>query len=156
MFGVETRDAAVRRELYALVRRMGGVPFAVKAESKALYHSAGTLASPLLVAAITAARDTAELAGLDKRAASKFVQSLVEATLANAFARGTQQSFSGPFARGDAETIRLHLRVLEKHPMVAGVYRALAQYAIEALPVKNRSSLERAVAEGSPRARRIK
>src|SRR6185312_9478836 len=29
MFGVEAREAAVRRDLSALVRRMGGIPFSV-------------------------------------------------------------------------------------------------------------------------------
>ena len=67
MFGIEARDAAVRRELSALVQRMGGVPFAVKAETKALYHAAGTCVSPLLVSAIMAAVETARLAGLVTR-----------------------------------------------------------------------------------------
>src|SRR6185312_6297745 len=35
MFGVEAREAAVGRELFALARRLGGVPFAVKPEGKA-------------------------------------------------------------------------------------------------------------------------
>ena len=45
-------------------------------------------------------------------------------------------SFSGPIARGDIETIRLHLQSLEPHPMVAAVYRSLALYALEVLPAE--------------------
>lgn len=146
MFGVEARDAAVRRELFALVRRMGGVPFAVKAETKALYHAAGVFASPLLVSAIRAATETAELAGLDAKTASAWVRALVEATVTNVFARGTERSFSGPFARGDAETVALHLEALVEHPILADVYRSLARHAIAVLPVKNRRALEKAVA----------
>jgi predicted short-subunit dehydrogenase-like oxidoreductase (DUF2520 family) len=146
MFGIEAREAAVRRELSALVRQMGGVPFAVKAETKALYHAAGIFASPLLVSAITAAMETAELAGLDAKTATAWVRALVEATVANVFARGPARSFSGPFARGDAETIDLHLQALAEHPILADVYRSLARHAIAALPVKNRRALEKAVA----------
>lgn len=145
IFGVEARDAAVRRELNALVRRLGGVPFAVKAETKALYHAAGVMASPLLAAKLTAAMETARLAGLDKKTAAKWVRALAEATLKNVFERGPERSFSGPFARGDAETIHLHLEALEAHPVLADVYWALGRYAVTRLPVKRRSELEKVI-----------
>jgi predicted short-subunit dehydrogenase-like oxidoreductase (DUF2520 family) len=145
MFGVEARDAAVRRELFALVRRLDGVPFALKAEKKALYHAAGIFASPLLVAELTAAIETARLAGLRDKTAQAWVKALAEVTVANVFARGAEKSFSGPFARGDAETIRLHLQALAEHPILADVYRSLARQAMETLPVKNRVALEKAV-----------
>jgi predicted short-subunit dehydrogenase-like oxidoreductase (DUF2520 family) len=118
----------------------------VKAETKALYHAAGSFASPLLVSAITAATETAELAGLDAKTATVWARALVEATVANVFARGAERSFSGPFARGDAATIDLHLRALAEHPILADVYRSLARHAIATLPVKNRRALEKAVA----------
>jgi predicted short-subunit dehydrogenase-like oxidoreductase (DUF2520 family) len=152
MFGVEARDAAVRRELNALVRRLGGVPFAMKAETKALYHAAGIFASPLLAAKLTAAMETARLAGLDKKTAAKWVRALAEATVKNVFERGPERSFSGPFARGDAETIHLHLEALEAHPVLADVYLALGRYAVTRLPVKRRGDLERAL--GGPAKRR--
>jgi predicted short-subunit dehydrogenase-like oxidoreductase (DUF2520 family) len=153
MFGVEARDAEVRRELNALVRRLGGVPFAMKAEGKALYHAAGMFASPLLVAELTAAMETARLAGLSDKTAQAWVRALAEVTVRNVFARGAAKSFSGPFARGDAETIRLHLQALEEHPILADVYRSLARQALEALPVKNRPPLEKAI--GQRRVHRI-
>jgi predicted short-subunit dehydrogenase-like oxidoreductase (DUF2520 family) len=157
MFGVEAKDAAVRSELSALVRRMGGDPFAMKAETKALYHAAGVMASPLVVTQLVAAMETAEAAGLDKKSAAKWVRVLTEATLRNVFGVGAERSFSGPFARGDAETIRLHLRALQEHPILADVYRSLARYAVESryaektLPVKNRDALKKVIRAGSRR-----
>lgn len=145
MFGIEAREPSVRRELSALTRRMGGVPFAVKPEAKALYHAAGVMASPLLVSALTAATATARLAGLDEKTAANWVRALAEATAANVFARGPGASFSGPFARGDAATITLHLEALAEHPILADVYRSLARHAIAALPVRNRRALHKAV-----------
>lgn len=151
MFGVEARDAVVRRELHALVRRLGGVPFTVKAEAKALYHAAGVMASPLLVAELAATMETANLAGLDKKTAAKWVQALADASVKNLFTHGPEQSFSGPFARGDAGTIDLHLAALEAHPVLADVYRALGRYAVERLPVKKQTELKRTLGKTGKR-----
>jgi predicted short-subunit dehydrogenase-like oxidoreductase (DUF2520 family) len=141
LFGVEAEHAATRRTLHSLVRRLGGRPFDLRSETKALYHAAGTLASPLLVSALTAAIEAAQHAGLDQQTAMRWVQSLAQPTTRNLFSRGPAKSFSGPFARGDAETIRLHLMALEAHPLLAAVYRALGEQALKSLPVKNAKAL---------------
>ena len=141
LYGVETADATARRRLFAMLRTLGGDPFAIAPGSKHLYHAAGTLASPLLVSAFTAAAETARLAGIAPAAAAKMAAVLAGATLQNIEQRGAAQSFSGPFARGDAGTIKLHLQALAAHPVLAGVYRALALQALEALPVRERESI---------------
>lgn len=141
LFGVETEDPACRRRLRQLVRALGGEPFAIGAESKVLYHAASTMASPLLVSALTAAEEMARLAGLSRNVAAKMTGVLAEATLSNLHRHGAAKSFSGPLARGDAGTIRLHLEALGKHPQLAGVYRALASHALERLPVKQRETI---------------
>lgn len=155
MFGVEASDAVTRRTLFALVRRIGGVSFAIRPENKAVYHAAGTFASPLLVSTLTAAMEAASLAGLDQATATVWVKALAEATVANVFQRGPRQSFSGPFARGDAHTIHLHLRALEQHPILTDVYCSLARHAIAALPVKHRRELEQAVATPTDPAHKL-
>ena len=141
-FGVEAEEAGTRRILHSVVRKLGGKPFALRSKDKAMYHAAGTLASPLLVSALTAAMETARLAGLEEKTARRWVQSLAEPTARNVFSRGALKSFSGPFARGDAETIRLHLQTLESHPILAAVYRSLADEAVKSLPVKNAEALD--------------
>jgi predicted short-subunit dehydrogenase-like oxidoreductase (DUF2520 family) len=156
MFGIEAEEVAVRRELSVLARLLGGVPFAVKPERKALYHAAGVMASPLLVSALAAAMETARLAGLDQKTSAAWVRTLAEATAANVFARGPLSSFSGPFARGDAATITLHLEALAEHPILADVYRSLARYAIATLPVKNPEALLNAMDAGVGGMRKLK
>jgi predicted short-subunit dehydrogenase-like oxidoreductase (DUF2520 family) len=141
-FGIEA-DVGSRRILNALVRRIGGRPLPIKSGSKALYHAVGVLASPLLVSHLVAIQQAAALAGFSRRQARTLMEPIVRATLDNVFLRGTEKSFSGPIARGDVETIRLHLRALEPHPMLAGVYRALALYAVETLPSPGRRELRR-------------
>ena len=145
LFAVETANPATRRTLHSLVRKLGGKPFDINSENKALYHAAGTLASPLVVSELTAAIETARLAGLDSKTAARWVESLARATAKNVFARGPARSFSGPFARGDAGTIRLHLQALQAHPMLADIYRSLAVHALGALPVQNAQALVEAL-----------
>jgi predicted short-subunit dehydrogenase-like oxidoreductase (DUF2520 family) len=139
-FGVEA-EAASRRILNALVRQIGGRPFAIKAASKALYHAASVLSSPLLVSHLAAAQHAAGLAGFSPSQVRRLIEPIARATLDNFFLRGPGKSFSGPIARGDAATIRLHLKALEPHPILAGVYRSLALYALEALPAPGKKAL---------------
>lgn len=143
-FAVES-DASTRRVLNEIVRRIGGRPFAMEAAGKSLYHAVGTLASPLLVSHLVAAQQAAVLAGFTPREARRMVEPIVRATLDNVFSRGAARSFSGPMARGDAQTIRLHLKALKPHPMLAGVYRSLALYALETLPAAGKKTLRQAL-----------
>ena len=99
-FGVEA-DAASRRILNAIVRQIGGRPFAIKAASKALYHAVGVLSSPLLVSHLAAAHEAAALAGFTPRQARRLIEPIARATLDNFFLSGPGKSFSGPIARGD-------------------------------------------------------
>ncbi|GGH16529.1 Rossmann-like and DUF2520 domain-containing protein [Silvibacterium dinghuense] len=147
LFGIEAADRPTRSTIEKLVKRLGGVPFVVDGKKKALYHAAATMASPLLVAALTAARDAARLAGLDEETAKAWVAALAVPTVGNVAARGAENSFSGPFARGDAETIHLHLQALAAHPILTAVYRSLAREALAALPVRNRPALAEALEE---------
>ena len=144
LFGVEA-EPAVRRKLFKLVRKLGGKPFAIPSKNKALYHAATTLASPLLVSALSTALAAARKAGLSTREAKSLIEPLAKATVRNFFERGAEKSFSGPFARGDAPTIDLHLRALARHPILAGVYRALARQAVSSLPVREPENLSRVI-----------
>ena len=141
-FGIEA-DAAGRRMLNPIIRSMRGRPFSIPAGHKALYHAVGMFSSPLLVSHLAAALQTAELAGFSPRQALALMEPIARATMDNFFERGAGRSFSGPIARGDAETIRLHLRALEPHPMLAGVYRSLALNALQIVPPSERRKLRR-------------
>ncbi|HLH36491.1 MAG TPA: Rossmann-like and DUF2520 domain-containing protein [Alloacidobacterium sp.] len=144
MFAVEAEEE-IAADLEVLVRKLGGEPFLIASEKKALYHAAATMASPLLLSEVAAAMAAAKAAGLADELAAKWVGALVQTTVRNFAARGVEGSFSGPFARGDAETIRLHLQVLGAHPMLKEIYGVLAKYAVEHLPVLRRDELKEVV-----------
>jgi predicted short-subunit dehydrogenase-like oxidoreductase (DUF2520 family) len=154
LFAVESGPRQARK-LTTLVRKLGGTPLRIDSESKVLYHAAATMASPLLVSALQAAVATGELAGLTRRGADAVVSVLARTTVQNFFARGEARSFSGAFARGDAETVELHLRALLEHPTLHRTYLALARNAVESLPVRNGLELER-VLDSADSERRVR
>jgi predicted short-subunit dehydrogenase-like oxidoreductase (DUF2520 family) len=150
-FAVETENNSARRKLNKIVRELGGSPFPLHTGSKAIYHAAGTLSSPLLLATVVAAEQLAIRTGLPPHTARKMVGRIAKATVENYIAQGAGKSFSGPFARGDFQTIALHLRALQQHPSLARVYRELAWYALEHLPSRNRQEIERLLAVPRPK-----
>ena len=143
-FAVEAHGR-LRTKLFALVRELGGAPFAIRAEGKALYHAAAVMASPLLVSLAAAAVETTRAGGLSEREAKSLLQPIMTATLASFFSQGGPKSFSGPFARGDAKTVSLHLEALASHPQLGRIYRSLALHALDTLPVEHRNELKRSL-----------
>jgi predicted short-subunit dehydrogenase-like oxidoreductase (DUF2520 family) len=148
-FGVETADEATRRELFALVRRLGGRPFAIDGRGKAIYHAGAMFGSPLLVATLAAGVRAMGEAGIAKEEALALLGPMAAATVANVQKQGMARSFSGPLARGDAATLKLHREALKKHPLVAHVYESLARLAIEDMPSANRAGIQAALDDGS-------
>ena len=144
-FAVEATGAVALR-LEKLVRQMGGQPFRLPAAGKALYHAAAVMASPLLVSLAAAARETVMRAGLSGEQADALLEPIMTATVKNFFRDGAAHSFSGPFARGDAKTVSLHLEALQPHPFQQAVYAALALHAMHVLPVVNRRALRKLLA----------
>ncbi len=69
-------------------------------------------------------------------------------TLRNYLKQDAASAFSGPLVRGDVATIRKHLAELKKLPEARQVYIALARASLNALPVKNRRSIERELSRG--------
>jgi predicted short-subunit dehydrogenase-like oxidoreductase (DUF2520 family) len=66
----------------------------------------------------------------------------VRQTIDNCFHSSPQQAFSGPVRRGDVETIRKHLKVLNRQPYSSEVYRALIKIALRDLPSAKTEQIE--------------
>jgi predicted short-subunit dehydrogenase-like oxidoreductase (DUF2520 family) len=148
-FGVEAVDEATRNPLFGLVRRLGGKPFAIDGRGKAMYHAGAMFGSPLLVATLAAGVRAMKEAGIPEREALALLGPMAAATVANVQKRGMERSFSGPLARGDAATVKVHRKALKKHPLVAHVYESLARLAAEDLPLANRAAIQAALGGSS-------
>jgi predicted short-subunit dehydrogenase-like oxidoreductase (DUF2520 family) len=151
-FGVEAQERSLRRMLFQLVRQLGGKPFTVPSEGKALYHAAGMFASPLLTSLMTGAATCLRAAGIDHQQAERLLGPLAAATVANMMREGLRQSLSGPWARGDVSTVKLHLQALQPHPLLAETYRNLAVLALDSLPTHDTEALSELLTAETPAA----
>jgi predicted short-subunit dehydrogenase-like oxidoreductase (DUF2520 family) len=144
-FAVEADDHATQRRLFLLVQRIGGIPFAIKSEGKAMYHAAAMFGSPFVVSTLAAGVNVMRAAGLSEREALALLGPIAAATVANVQKQGLARSFSGPLARGDWATLKLHRKALQGHPLEARIYESLARLAAIDLPSKDHSAIEKAL-----------
>jgi predicted short-subunit dehydrogenase-like oxidoreductase (DUF2520 family) len=130
-------DPEAVRALRAFVRAIGGKPLEVRSDRKALYHAGAVFASNYVVAALEAALRLFERAGVERGAALEALLPLAEGTLANARTRGVPGALTGPAERGDAETVRRHVRALRRHaPGLSRAYAEMGRVAVEAARAK--------------------
>ncbi len=141
-FALEGDPKAVRAAR-GIVLNLRGQPFTIRKQQKQAYHAWGMFASPLLTALLAATERVAGAAGVSRKAARKRMLPILSQTLANYARLGAPGAFSGPIARGDVATVEKHLSILLGVPGAREVYVALAREALQDLPAKNRSALQK-------------
>ncbi len=108
----------------SLVVEMGAEPVRIAEDVRPLYHAALAHGANHLVTLVRDCVETLERAGI--RPAERLVAPLLSAALDNALRHG-DRALTGPVARGDVDTVRLHLRELGAvDPDLAETYRVLA------------------------------
>jgi predicted short-subunit dehydrogenase-like oxidoreductase (DUF2520 family) len=112
-----------------LARRIGARPWRIGARDKPLYHAAATAAAGGSATLVALAAEAARAAGMPPGRALAAMAALSEEAVENVVSRGFAEGLTGPLARGDAGTLRLHRRALRRVPALAGAYRALAEAA---------------------------
>ncbi|BBZ30616.1 oxidoreductase [Mycolicibacterium madagascariense] len=136
-FGITAADEVGSAVAQSLVLEIGGEPFGVREEDRALYHAAlahgGNHLTTVLLDAVEALRSALrgqELLGQEAVGdapggiAERVIGPLARASLENALQRG-QAALTGPVARGDAAMVTAHLRALESvDSALAQAYRA--------------------------------
>jgi predicted short-subunit dehydrogenase-like oxidoreductase (DUF2520 family) len=140
-------DVAAIRVARRMVRELGAESFVLLAGRKSAYHAWATMTSPLLVAYLVTLEEAGRQAGLSRERARRMSLPIILQTLANYGRRGPANAFSGPFIRGDSETVAKHLALLQESPSIRAVYVALARVALARLPAGNRRELEKLLAE---------
>jgi len=138
-------DRRASRVARQIVRALGGQAHPIPKQYKAAYHAWATFASPLFTALLATTERVAGTAQIDRAQARRRMIPILMQTLANYAQYGAAGGFSGPIVRGDVDTVRRHLRVLSRTPAARDVYTALAQAALEYLPVKDKHALKRAL-----------
>lgn len=135
-----------------LASSMGCPVINVPEQWRPVYHAAAVTASNYLSPLLDAACRMLEKAGVSYEEALPALVPLVEGTLANIKELGLEASVTGPIARGDVETIDLHLRALddEDRRLYVTFGRELTRLVGPGLPEDaRRALLERFDEEGS-------
>jgi predicted short-subunit dehydrogenase-like oxidoreductase (DUF2520 family) len=136
-FGITAADEVGYAVAQSLVLEIGGEPFRVREDARALYHAALAHAGNHVITvvldaveALRAALRGQELLGQELVGdgpgglAERVIAPLARASLENALRRG-QSALTGPVARGDAAAVSRHLLALaETDPDLAQAYRA--------------------------------
>jgi predicted short-subunit dehydrogenase-like oxidoreductase (DUF2520 family) len=115
----------------ALATDLGGIPFRITAEHKALYHAAACVASNYLVTLVDTASEIMAACGFGREDAFHLLTPLLRGTGKNLSALGPELALTGPIARGDLRTVRKHLQALtELPPEISEIYRVLGQRTV--------------------------
>jgi predicted short-subunit dehydrogenase-like oxidoreductase (DUF2520 family) len=122
---VSGSSPAARGLAGAYAEQLGMEPFAVPDEARVAYHAAAVIASNFLVALKESAADLLERSGIE--GGRDLLTPLVLRTAANWAERG-DGALTGPIARGDDQTVELHLAALREHaPELVPLYEVLAE-----------------------------
>ncbi len=125
-FGVAGDPEAVRAA-ETLVSRLGAFSFPLPGgENLAPYHAAAAVASNFVTALLDLSERLFGEAGIGEKDARRALVPLARAALDNVSERGPVEGLTGPFRRGDVETVRKHLEALKKlGPKELRAYAAL-------------------------------
>jgi predicted short-subunit dehydrogenase-like oxidoreductase (DUF2520 family) len=132
-FAIEGDRVAVRAARL-IAGRLGGRPVAIRKPDKPAYHLFATLICPLLISLLASSEKVGMLAGLSPAEARVRMLPIIRQTISNYRQFGPSVAFTGPFVRGDVETVRLQLKALSHAAAIKGVYVSLAQAALQNLP----------------------
>ncbi len=111
----------------SLARLLGANPVNISRPTKAPYHLGAAVVSNFIVTLFGMANEILVTAGFTDLTAEELYGSLAENTVDNIRALGPGSSLTGPIARGDTDTIELHLEFMREHlPQMMPVYSSLA------------------------------
>lgn len=108
-----------------IVSALGGRPIVVPPALRPVYHAAAVFASNYVVAAAAVVARTLAEAGVAEEDAIAATLPLMRGTMDNIEQLGFGAALTGPVARGDADTVRLHLSRLSHRER--GLYSALGR-----------------------------
>ena len=135
-FGIESRDAGLRGWLTRVANDLGGTTVAISADVRAAYHASAVMACGLLAGLVGLSADMWTSLGVDRERAVELLTPLVSSTVEGIGERGIPAALTGPYVRGDVETIRMHIEATHRaSTATGGAYAALAlaalPYAVE-------------------------
>ncbi|APV44344.1 putative oxidoreductase [Dehalogenimonas formicexedens] len=128
-FAIEA-DEPLLTILRQMAVRLDGRTIALKENDRVLYHASAIFASNYLVTLVSLAAELWQGFGTSEQAV-RALMPLMRGTLDNVEQIGIPECLTGPVARGDIDSIKLHLEALVEHaPTVLDVYRILGLHTV--------------------------
>jgi len=130
-FATEAQQPALFDWLSTLASDLGGSSFPIESSQRAAYHASGVMACGLLAGLTGVAAEMWESLGVDREEALKRLIPLLRATIDALDEKGLPDAITGPYVRGDVETIRTHIAAVNASSAEIGkAYVALAQASL--------------------------
>lgn len=128
-------DKGALRLAKAIVRDLGGTSFSIRSEDKPLYHAAAVMSAGNVVALFDVALEMLVQCGLSRKTARSILVPLIASTVRNLESKDPADALTGTFARGDLETVKLHLAALKRNKLADAneLYRLLGKRSMRLL-----------------------
>ena len=122
-------DRSALRLGKSIVRDLGGNSFSIRSEDKPLYHAAAVMSAGNVTALFDVALEMLVQCGLTRKTARSILVPLIKSTVQNLETKDPADALTGTFARGDLETVKLHLAALKRSKLkdALELYRLLGQ-----------------------------
>ncbi len=134
LFTVEGTAEAVILEI---LKTTGAKTSRIGTAQKPLYHAGACIVSNYLVTLLESGFRCFEAAGVEQEKIFDAVKPLIDSTLGNIRDKGTVNALTGPIARGDYNTLEIHLRSLgEDLPSELRLYKEMAEKTIDMIAGK--------------------
>ncbi len=132
-FGIESPDRSTYRWLTQLAHDLGGEAIPLSEPVRASYHASAVTACGLLAGLIGLSAEMLAPLGLSRRQAVDRLMPLVASTVEAVRDRGLPAAITGPYVRGDVETVEAHVEAAFSASQNTGA--AYSALALAALPL---------------------
>ena len=135
-FAIDSQDDDLKSWLENLVTNLNGNSFPIEGEAAhAAYHASAVLACGLLAGLVGISTELWQAADIDRDRALKMLSPILKSTIEAITENGIPDAISGPYVRGDIQTIQTHLESTKNfNPDISRAYAALA---LAQLPIAN-------------------
>lgn len=124
-------EAAALSRLREIVRALNGKALEIRKEDKVRHHLACVMASNYVVTLVNVAANLLKPIGLNEEEAKQVLLPLLRASVRNVAGRSLATALTGPIARGDTDTVRRHLSLMQQeYPDLLPVYAELARMTV--------------------------
>ena len=144
-------------EMKKIFASMGNVVVVIDAEQKVRYHAAAVMVSNQAAALADIGAELLQQCGFSRRDAEKALGPLIAGNAQNIAQRGPTEALTGPVERGDIDTVRNHLSVLDgqARELYVQLSERLVRIAERKHPDRNYEELKKELEENEKHSSRI-